>query len=74
MFNLAIDSKLRRYVVTIRVEDVAAGGYTAEIDFAIAAKGNSAAAAATQRAIRRLKRSPLWLRPACQQRVLRWDC
>jgi hypothetical protein len=30
MFNLAIDSKLRGYdVVTMRVEDVAAGGYTA---------------------------------------------
>jgi hypothetical protein len=26
MFNLAIDSKLRGYVVTLRVEDVAAGG------------------------------------------------
>src|SRR5215208_5206174 len=31
MFNLAIDSKLRGCdVVTIRVEDVAAGGYTAD--------------------------------------------
>jgi integrase len=31
MFNLAIDSKLRgRDVVAIRVEDVAAGGYTAD--------------------------------------------
>jgi len=30
MFNLAIDSKLRGYVVAIRVEDVAAGGYTAD--------------------------------------------
>jgi hypothetical protein len=31
MFNLAIDSKLRGCdVVAIRVEDVAAGGYTAE--------------------------------------------
>jgi hypothetical protein len=38
MFNLAIDSKLCGYVVTLRVEDVAAGDYTAEIDFAIAAK------------------------------------
>jgi hypothetical protein len=32
MFNLAIDSKLRGCdVVAIRVEDVAAGGYTARI-------------------------------------------
>ncbi|SHN76744.1 hypothetical protein SAMN05444170_3293 [Bradyrhizobium erythrophlei] len=31
MFNLAIDSKLRGCdVVTMRVEDVAAGGYTAD--------------------------------------------
>ena len=31
MFNLAIDSKLRGCdVVAIRVEDVAAGGYTAD--------------------------------------------
>jgi hypothetical protein len=31
MFNLAIDSKLRGCdVVVIRVEDVAAGGYTAD--------------------------------------------
>src|ERR1700709_2389712 len=31
MFNLAIDSKLRGYdVVAMRVEDVAAGGYTAD--------------------------------------------
>jgi hypothetical protein len=31
MFNLAIDGKLRGYdVVAIRVEDVAASGYTAE--------------------------------------------
>lgn len=31
MFNLAIDSKLRGWdVVAIRVEDVAAGGYTAD--------------------------------------------
>src|SRR5437763_2915741 len=31
MFNLAIDSKLRGFdVVAIRVEDVAAGGYTAD--------------------------------------------
>ena len=30
MFNLAINSKLRGCVVAIRVEDVAAGGYTAD--------------------------------------------
>jgi hypothetical protein len=31
MFNLAIDSKLLGYdIVAIRVEDVAAGGYTAD--------------------------------------------
>jgi hypothetical protein len=31
MFNLAVDSKLRGCdVVAIRVEDVAAGGYTAD--------------------------------------------